>query len=165
MRYDPSVPPKRSLLDALVHVRERRADDAKQRFAAAIQEREAEERRREATEASRDGTRAAHDAVRQTEREALARGDLSAEDLARAHAWEVRAREEQTQADRRVEQAKEREGAARSKEGQARSELSERSAERDVVDTHRGRLEARERAVADAKDEELAAEAWRPGRH
>jgi hypothetical protein len=151
-------------LEPLVRVRATQTDEAERRLALAVRARELAERRLRAAEAERETARAAAQRLRDAERQALEHGELSARDLMRADAWEVRAKEELLELERQLAQASARETEARTNEVQAKRAVAERSAEERVVAEDRVRWADRERKKAEAKEEEEGGEAWRPKR-
>jgi colicin import membrane protein len=151
-------------LEPLADVRERQVDDAVRGLAAAVAQRESAARRARAVEQAAATHAASAEAVKRVEREALERGELTAADLARAHAWELRAQAEHAVLAAEQERARGAEHAASDAEGQSRDELARRRADADVVAKDRARWEAGQRKRADAREEEAMAEAFRPKR-
>lgn len=151
-------------LEPLADVRERQVDDAVRGLAAAVTQREAAARRARAVEQAAASQAASADAVKRVEREALGRGELTAADLARAHAWELRAEAERAALAAEHERARAAERAASDAEDRSREELARRRADADVVAKDRARWETAQRKRADAREEEAMAEAFRPKR-
>lgn len=151
-------------LETLAEHRDRRVDDAVRGLAQAIRARETAEDARRRAENEREG----HDArVCRTvaeEQTALERGELAASDLAHAHAWRVREDAERAALAEQVERAGRAEDQARTGEQGARDAVVVRRAEAEVVIQDRERWTAAARKRADAKEEEDAAEAFRPKR-
>jgi hypothetical protein len=151
-------------LEPLVDLRDHRVDRAAAGLAGAIAEREDAEQGRRTAEAAR----AAHDAaarqVRARESDALDRGELRAEDLAGADAWEARVAAEVAAMSASVERARTAEERARDGESAARGDLAARRADSDVVAKDRARWVDEQRRRAEAKEEEAASEIWRPGK-
>jgi colicin import membrane protein len=156
--------PRKYPLEPARRVRESRADDAKKDLASAIDARERAEQRRRAAEAEREQARGQARAVREKELAALARGELSAADLMRGDAWEARVREEEARRAREVAQAATKEAEAQGTEDKARGDLATRRADVEVVEKDRERWTAREKQAEEKREEEGAAEAWRPKR-
>lgn len=151
-------------LEPLANVRERQVDDAVRGLATAVSQREAAARRAQAAEQAAESHAAAVERVKREEREALGRGELTAADLARAHAWELRVEAERTALAGQQERARAAESAASDAEGRSREELARRRTDADVVAKDRARWETAQRKRADAKEEEAMAEAFRPKR-
>jgi hypothetical protein len=154
-------PPKYPL-EPLERLRDEKVDEATRALATAVAARdEAERRRRGAEKTSEDHEDAAR-ALREKERAALERGELTAGDLMRADAWEARVAEERATLARGVEQAREAESRARASEAGAQGEVAARKSEAQVVAKDRARWEERARKRADDREEQSAEEAWRP---
>jgi hypothetical protein len=151
-------------LEPLARVRAIRTDDAKRELALAIRARELAEKRLRGAEAEREKALAAARGLRDAERRALERGELTARDLMRADAWEVRARQEMVQLEKALAHAQAREEEARAKEGTAVDSVAGRRAEQSVVEQDRARWTHCEKQKEEAREEEAGAEAWRPKR-
>lgn len=151
-------------LEPLAEVRARKVEGAVQGLAKAVAQRERAAEQRQQSEQRRD----AHDThaarVSEAERGSLERGELRAADLARAHAWQLRAAAERAALAAEVERAHGVEADAVKGEGTARLQVAERRADADVVEKDRARWTAEGRKRAEAKEEEAMAEAFRPKR-
>ncbi len=158
------MPSSKYPLDALVRLREGAADSATRELAEAVRAREASEARRAhaARETAHHTARA--DDVRADESSRLTRGELTVADLARADAWEGRIRAEAEALRAREDAARSAEDEARLVEGDARGALASRKADHDVVVKDKARFVDIARRAQEARDEEGAAEAWRPKR-
>ncbi|HEX8792820.1 MAG TPA: hypothetical protein VF765_17865 [Polyangiaceae bacterium] len=148
-------------LEPLADVRERQVDDAVRGLATAVSQREAAARRTVALEQAAASHADAVEGVKQAERDALGRGELTAADLAHAHAWELRMQAERAALVAEQERARAAETAAGVAEDRSREELAWRRGDADVVAKDRARWEAGQRKRADAKEEEAMAEAFR----
>jgi len=153
-------PPKYPL-EALGEVRARRVDAGAEEVARAIGAREAAELQRARAEAARTRVEAEGERVRRTEKESLARGELTAADLARGAAWEVAAREEAARHREQLERAASAAQAAYETEARAKEDLAARKSEADVVEKDRAKWKARETKRVLDREEESAEEAWR----
>lgn len=149
-------------LEKLLELREKRVDEAASSLAGAVRTRETAEQAQARAEAEKRAAHEAADQLRRTETRALEQGTLSAADLQRAHAWEIRVETDQRALARQVEAAEERTGQAREGEVAAQQDLGQKKGDAKVVTEDRARFAERERRVALAKEEEEAAEAWRP---
>jgi hypothetical protein len=158
------MPRPRYPLEPLVELRDHQVDRAAAGLAGAISKREDAEQGRRAAEAARAAHDAAASQVRDAESEALDRGELRAEDLAGADAWEARVATESAAMASAVERARTTEERARDGERTARGDLAARRADADVVGKDRARWVDEQRRRADAKEEEAASEIWRPGK-
>jgi hypothetical protein len=156
--------PPRYALEPLARVRKQKVDEAAQSLAVAIRGREIAERDRRAAETRRDTHETDAAGVRAKEREALERGELCAGDLARADGWEVRIAAERAALLAAVERARGDESGARQTEERAKTEACARRADAEVVEKDRARWTAAQLKQAEARDEDEAAEAYRPGR-
>jgi hypothetical protein len=151
-------------LEPLANVRERQVDDAVRGLASAVSQREAAVSRARAVERAAESHEAAVDGVKRAEREAFGRGELTAADLAHAHAWESRMEAERAALAVEQERARAAETAASEAEDRSREELARRRADADVVAKDRARWETVQRKRDDAKEEEAMAEAFRTKR-
>jgi hypothetical protein len=154
--------PKKYPLDPLARVRAMKVDDAARALAESTRLREEAERKRAEAERRVIAAEDAARVVRDAERDALDRGELTVADLMRGDAWGFRVREEQAELERRAADSLEREGAAKDGEDGARVVVAERKADAEIVERDRSRWADGERRRAEAKDEEAAADAWRP---
>jgi hypothetical protein len=145
-------------LEPLVKLRQRQVDDATEKLARAIAEREAAEKQRQAAEASRARADEAASEVRQGERDALERGALRAGDLQRAQAWEIGVSEQRKRLTQQVSAATQDEARAHDEEDGARIELATREADAEVTDKDKARFDAKSVQLDLAKEEEAAAE-------
>ena len=166
LRYDVrrAMRPARYPLDTLAKQRARNVEGAVQGLAQAIAGRE----RAEAQRQQRQAQQAAHEAqaarIVRAEREGLERGELTAADLACAHAWGLRAEAERVALKAEVDRAAATEQQARGTEGIARDQVAARRADAEVVEKDRARWTAEARKRALAKEEEAMAEAFRTKR-
>ena len=151
-------------LETLAAQRQRQVDEAVKGLASAVSLREAAERRRVAVGHQRVAHEAHTAGVRDAERDALERGDLSAADLAQAHAWQLRAEAEAAAIAAEEQRARAAEATAADGQKRAQDQVATRRADADVVAKDRARWSERERKRADAVEEEAAAEAFRPRR-
>jgi hypothetical protein len=156
--------PPRYALEPLAKLREEKVDAAVRGLATAVAKRDEAERGRRATEERRAAHEAAAARVRQAERDALERGELRAGDLARADGWEVRVAAERASIAADVEQARSTESRARDAEQQAKGEVASRKADAEVLEKDRARWTDDLRKRGEAREEEEAAEAYRPRR-
>jgi hypothetical protein len=156
-------PPKYPL-QSLADVRGRQVDQATRELAQAVDDRGAAERKRLASEQRSDAHAAVAERVRGAEGEALARGELTAADLVRADAWEVRASIEREALLSEVDRKAAGEARAREVEDRARGQLAHHQAEAQVVSNDRGRWREALRKQVEDKEEEAAVEAWRPSK-
>jgi hypothetical protein len=156
--------PPRYALEPLVEVRKQKVDEAVRDLAAAVRGRETAEGHRVAAQARRDTHEADAARARGAEQEALERGELQVADLARADGWEVRIAAERTALLEEVERAHAAESRARETEQRAKTEVGGRQADADVVEKDRARWRAAYLKEAEARDEDEAAEAYRPYR-
>jgi hypothetical protein len=155
---------KKYPLDSLLELRENEADRAAKVLAEAVRQREGAERaKRDAVEAKRRAADEAR-AIREAELARLEAGHLKAADLMRGDAWAAGVAAQQSRLEDEVMRAGERVAEARSAEGSAQSEVTARKADVDVVEKDRAKWQDRARREAEVRDEEEAAEAWRPRR-
>ncbi len=154
--------PKKYPLDPLVRVRAKQVDDAARLLAEATRAREEAERRRAAAAEREEEARRAAASLRDAERGALERGELTVADLMRGDAWAVRVKDEHAELGRRTEDSAAKARQATAGESVARVEVAGRKADAELVERHRGRWAEGERKADEARDEEAAAEAWRP---
>lgn len=154
--------PPRYALEPLASLRRDQADGAVRGLAAAVAARDVQERQRRSAEQRRSEHDARASEVRDAEQEALARGELRAADSARGDAWEVRLAAERAAMTADVERRKSAEEQARSAEGLARAELVAREADAGVIEKDRARWTEQQRLQREAREEEEAAEAYRP---
>jgi hypothetical protein len=156
--------PKKYPLEPLAHVRAKQVDDAARALGEAARAREEASHKRALAEKRRDEAEAAARALRDAEQEALERGELTVADLMRGDAWGVRVKAEQEELARRAADSAAKEGAARKGESSARAHVAGRKADAELVERDRARWTDAERRRADAKEEEAAADGWRPKR-
>jgi hypothetical protein len=156
--------PLRYPLEPLATLREDAVDAAVRGLAAAVAGRASAERERRISEQRRDAHEQGAARARAVEAEALARGELRVGDLARGGAWETRVASEREAIAGDVERARRAEARAREGEQGARGEVSARKADAQVVEKDRDRWHDGLRKKAEAKEEEAAAEAYRPRR-
>jgi hypothetical protein len=155
---------RRYPLEPVAELRESKVDHAVRGLAVAIAGRDEAERGRRAAEDSRVSHDTAASGVRSAEADALARGELSVADLARADAWEVRVAAERAALTAEVDRTRAAEGRARAGEETARGEVASRRADARVIENDRARWTDAQRRQAEANEEEAASEAWRPKR-
>jgi len=148
-------------LRPLLEYRDRQVHDATTSLGTAIREREAAERAREQAERAKQSAEEHAERVRADERERLARGELTAADLARGGAWEIAARAEVAQLTDAANAAEQKTEARVSEEAGARTTLAQTMADREVIEKDRARFDARVKARAIAAEEEAAEEAWK----
>jgi hypothetical protein len=158
------VRPPRYPLEPLARLREKKVDEATQALAGAVATRAKAEEARARAEQRRAAQESKVAAVRDEERAALAHGELRAADLARAGAWEIAVAAEREQLDATVKSAQGKERAARDAEAGAKQSVASRQADADAVEKDRARWHEHARKRDEAKEEEAASEAWRPGR-
>ncbi len=151
-------------LEPLAELRKRKVAEATASLAEAVRKREAAARALRGAEIRREAAARAASGVRTAELEALARGDLRARDLARAHAWAARTAAEQAALAGVVRRAGAAEATAREHEREAQGALASRSADARVVARHRDRWDDENRRGVEAREEEALSEAWRPRR-
>jgi hypothetical protein len=151
-------------LQTVAHLRAHAVDEAVRGLARAVIAREGAQARREAAEQRQ----AAHEAnvshIAEQERTALERGERSAADLARAHAWRLRADGDRRHLAGDVDGARVVEVRARRSEDCARIEVGARRANAGVIERDQDRWAASLRKRAEAREEEAVAEAFRPKR-
>jgi hypothetical protein len=163
MRYAFPAAMRRSAypLKTLADVRERQVDEAVRGLATAVAARQAADDRRAAIETRKEAHGAHAASVRDAERRALERGELSAADLAVAHAWQLRMDAERGAMEAEEQRAREGQEAALQGERDAQGQLSARRADAQVLGEHRARWAEGERKRVEAAEEESAAEAFR----
>jgi hypothetical protein len=154
--------PPRYALEPLAHLRRDEADEAARELATTLAAREASERQRLLAEQRRAAHETDADGVRDAEREALARGELRAADLAHGDAWEVRLAAERAAMTADVESRLAAEAQARTAEVRARDALAAREADAGVIEKDRARWSEQQRKERETREEEEAAEAYRP---
>jgi hypothetical protein len=151
---------KKYPLEPLSELRAQKVEDAARELAAKVAAREQAARRRADAERAAAAHEQAVAAARAEARAALERGELRAADLAREGAWDVRVREERAELERRIRDARAAETAAEGAEASARRAVAAREADAKVVERHRDRHDARERASVLAAEEEDADDAF-----
>ena len=156
--------PRKYALETLARLRAAKADEAARDLAAAIGEREHAERRRLAAELLRVEHDAAAQRLLDAERDSLGRGELSAGDLARVDAWQIRVGSDREALGSAVDRALTELARAASKEEGVSAELAKRHADSKIVINDRERWRERLRATGEAQDDEAASESWRPMR-
>jgi hypothetical protein len=151
-------------LEPLGTLRDAAVDAAVRGLAGAVRARAVAEDARRAMQERQD----AHDReaarVRSVEAEALARGELRAGDLASAGAWELRVAVDGSTLAADVERARKAEAAAQAAQDTAKGTVAARQADARVVEKDEERWEQARRAKGEAREEEEAAEAYRPRR-
>jgi hypothetical protein len=153
--------PRKYPLDPLARLREKQVGDATKLLSDAIRAREDAQRAEEGARARRDS--AAHDARLVVEREdgALQRGELRAEDLARAAAWSARVEVDRAELEQHLARAMQGAQTAHAVEETAQDATARARADAQVVSRDRVRWEEAVRKKRDAAEEEGAAEAFR----
>ena len=157
MSHDTKYPRK-----IVLEHRERLAEDAKADLARAVREREARERAKAQATEEAARANAARAKVREDEDARLARGELSAWDLAQRGAWELRAEAEAEALRKKVADLGGLYDVGREQERAALLSLATRKADVDVLEKDRERHQASERKKAEAREEGAAAEVVRP---
>ena len=149
-------------LAPLLRVRDSKVDAAALALAEAVGTREtAEAQCRQAESVLARALREAEQ-VRHLERAALDRHELSVSDLARRDAWEHRIARERMALEGSLSLAREAEVEANRAEAAARRDVVLREADAGVVEKDREKWLFAEGRRAEAREEEGAAEAWRP---
>jgi YscO-like protein len=148
-------------LEPLAELRKKKVEQATLAVAEAVRKREAAARALRGAELRRETAARVAKGVRTAELEALARGDLRARDLARAHAWAARAAAEQESLAGVVRRAGAAETQAREHVQEMQGTLASRSADARVVDGHRERWNDGQRRGVEAREEEALSETWR----
>lgn len=156
------MPARKYPLDPLATVREQHVDEATRALAAAVRAREAAERAAQAARAEEERAAAQAQAVRDAERGKLEQGQLTAADLQRADAWGFAVAEEKRRLQEHAARAAQAETEARAGETRGRAEVSTRKADAEVVEKDRAKWTEQVRKDALGREEEEAAEAWRP---
>jgi hypothetical protein len=151
-------------LESLENLRQEKVDGATRALASAVRGKAQAQARRAQVEEERRRTEHEAQATRERERNALERGELSAADLMRAGAWEVRAKAEAEEQARRVVRAEEADAAAEVALEGARSNLAQRKSDADVIAKDRAKWRDRVKKGEEKAEEEVAEEAWRPKR-
>ena len=151
-------------LEPLVALREKKVEEATSELAAAMRRHEAAARVLRTAEARREAQARTVAEIRAAELEALSQGDLRAHDLARGDAWGSRVAFEREALVANVERAGAAEVEARQNESKAQAGVAARRADARVVEGHREHWDTERRKVAEAREEEASAEAWRPKR-
>ncbi len=155
---------KKYPLDPLVKVRAQAVDTATRALAESIRAREAAERRERVAEDEKRRAEEDACALREAERAKLEQGELKVVDLMRADAWGVAVEAEHERLEQQVQRASEEVRQACAGEGAARAGVASRKAEAEIVEKDRAKWQGRVRREADARQEEEAAEVWRPKR-
>jgi hypothetical protein len=155
---------KKYPLDPLLEMREEEAERATKALAEAVGARESAEHAKRAAEDTKRRAEEEAGRIQAAEEAKLVRGELTVGDLMRKAAWATGVAQERERLEQQIARADEQLGTARAAEGRARRETAARKAAVDVVEKDRGKWQARVRREADARDEEEAAEAWRPKR-
>jgi len=155
---------KKYPLDPLLKVREKEAERATRALADAVRAREDAERAKRAAEEAKQRAEDEARAIREAEDAKLAGGELKVADLMRGDAWAAGVATEHERLDAQVATAARSLDEARTGEGRAKADMTSRKADVDVVEKDRGKWQDRGRREADARDEQEAAEAWRPKR-
>jgi hypothetical protein len=151
-------------LESLAAHRARQVEGAVEGLATAVHQRERAEQQRHAADQRKVELDARAARVLGHEREGLERGELRAEDLAHAHAWQLRHDSEVARAEEERRRTLAAEVDATQAETAARRHVAERRADADVVEKDRERWAAGRRKQLEAKEEEAMAEAFRPKR-
>jgi hypothetical protein len=153
--------PRKYPLDPLARLREKQVGDAAKLLSDAIRARHQAERAEGAALAMRDD--AEEDALRLEQREqaALERGELRAEDLARAAAWSTRVDAERTELERALAKAAQGTLAAHGSERRAQDVVARARADAEVLERDRAKWTEAGRKKDEAAEEETVAEAFR----
>jgi hypothetical protein len=153
--------PRKYPLDPLVRLRAKLVGDATSLLADAIRARQEAERTEGAALTRRD---AAADEVRvvgDMELGALERGELRAEDLARAASWRTGVEVERAELESRLAKAMTQARAAQGNEGNAQDGLARARADAEVVARDRAKWEDAGRRKEEAVEEESVDDAFR----
>ena len=153
--------PRKYPLDPLARLRDKQVGDATKLLSDAIRAREDAQRAEEAALARRDGAVEDAQIVAAREDGALRRGELRAEDLARAAAWSARVEVDRADLEQRVARTTQGSRAAQAQEETAQNATARARADAQVVARDRARWDEAERKKRDAAEEEGAAEAYR----
>jgi hypothetical protein len=153
--------PRRYPLDPLAKLRGKEVDSATKLLSDAIRARQEAQRAEEAALARTESAAAESRVVKEGEEAALARGELRAEDLARAAAWRVRDEVDRADLGRRLAQAGQGTLLARGREKDALDVMARVRAEAEVVARDRARWETEARKKDEAVEEEAASEAFK----
>jgi dTMP kinase len=158
------MPTPRYPLEPLARLRESRIEAAERALARATAARVAAQQTRTDAERAAEEHRRTTLALRAAEREALARGELRALDLAREDAWAARRAAEAVRMAGDAAEARAAEERARSAEQSARAAAASCAADARVVRDHRERWARERRATAEGVEDDAAIEAWRAKR-
>jgi hypothetical protein len=154
--------PRKYPLEPLVRLKKERVESTTRQLGKAVLARESAERRHEeAASAQRQGDARAS-RVRTEERDLLEKGELSAADLIRANAWEVRVQTEGAERAHAVDAAQATMTTQRRRELDAQAEVARSRGEAKAVDRHEARWIAAREKVREAEEEEATSEAARP---
>jgi hypothetical protein len=149
-------------LDPLARLREKQVGDATRLLSDAIRARQEAERGLVVVLSRKNDAEAHARALGDRERNALERGELRADDLARAAAWSVRVETDRADLERRLAKAVEGAQAAHGGESNAQGEFARARADAEVVARDRAKWEDTRRKKDEAAEEEAGAEAFRP---
>lgn len=150
-------------LTSLREHRDRKVDAATAELGGAVRLREAADEAKRAAERDREQAETRAAAVRNDEAERLARGELRADDLARAQAWEYAARAEITDLTQAIDRAARHLDATRDAEGVARATLAQEKADLDVVAKDQARFDEQALRARNAAEELEAEEVFAAG--
>ncbi len=153
---------RRYPLDPLARLREKQVGDATRLLSEAIRARQEADRGVVEVLARKENADAHTRALGDRERTALERGELRAEDLARAAAWSVRIEADRVDLERRLAKALEEAHAAQTGESSAQGGVGRARADVEVVARDRAKWEDARLKKEDAAEEEAGAEAFRP---
>ena len=151
-------------LEAVSRLRDQQVDLAAGELGRSTRALEGAQRTRAAAERALEGHRESAAGLRGAEREALARGELRAIDLAAGEAWGLGLATEERVLVGNADTARDKETQAEVRDREAKVQLATRKVDADGVDKHRARFDQAQRKDAEARDEEASSEAWRPKR-
>jgi hypothetical protein len=153
--------PRKYPLDPLARLRAKQVGDATQLLAEAIRARHAAEAAEGAALAQQEGAEQEARGIGDGEQRALERGELRAEDLARAASWGTRMEAERAELANRLAEAMGQTRAAHGLEGSAQAGVARAKAEAEVVARDRAKWEGAGRRKDEAAEEESADDAFR----
>lgn len=148
-------------LDPLASLRAKQVGDAARLLSDAIRARQDAEHAEGALLTQKDEAATEATGLVDRERRALERGELRAEDLARASAWSVRVEAERADLEDRLAKAMSRTRAAHGVEASAQEGVARARADAEVVARNRVKWEDAGRKKDEAVEEEAADEAFR----
>ena len=140
--------------------RDHKVESATAELGDAVRAREAADDAKRAADRDREEAEARAAAVRDDEAGRLARGELRADDLARAQAWEYAARAELTDLAHAADRASGHLDAKRDAEADARASLAHEKADLDVVVKDEARFDQQVHRARDVAEEQAAEEVF-----